>query len=245
MDAIRQIEYISLRAWQALETEIYDGWILRASEGYTRRANSVQPLSDNKLPLSEKIAYCEAWYAERDLPCIFRLTPAHQPTMLDNALDERNYTRSSSTFVQTAPLSALVSTPDEAFHYTDTLQTDWLFAWGKWNSVPTKYTDVAQRMLTQPNRVEMCFGWIDDSAVGLAVYEDYHVGLFDIVVHPDQRGKGIGERLVRQLLAWGKNKSAEIAYLQVVANNAPAIHLYAKLGFTTHHVYWYRAKDMN
>lgn len=240
MDAIRQIEYISLRAWQALETELYDGWVLRASEGYTRRANSVQPLAEHKLPLSEKIAYCETWYAERDLPCIFRMTPAHQPNVLDNRLTELGYTRSHNTLVQTALLADAIVATDADFHHTATLQADWLSAWASWNDISSQNASIAERMLTQPNRVDMCFGWIGASAVGLAIREDQHIGLFDIVVHPDQRGEGLGERLVRQLLTWGKNKGAHVAYLQVLARNTPALNLYNKLGFNTHHVYWYR-----
>ncbi len=40
---VPQIERLSMRAWPALEEEWLDGWLLRAAQGYTDRANSVNP----------------------------------------------------------------------------------------------------------------------------------------------------------------------------------------------------------
>ena len=133
LEKIRELEHISLRAWAALESEIYDGWILRYANGYTGRANSVQPLDSSSLPLDEKMAYCENFYAERNLPCIFRLTEAMQPSHLETILDERGYEPYNETLVQTADLSNQDFAADDRFHYSDTVSDDWLAAWGGWN----------------------------------------------------------------------------------------------------------------
>ncbi len=242
--SIRELEHISLRAWASLETEIYDGWLLRFARGYTGRANSVQALDSSSLPLEEKIAYCENWYAARDLPCIFRLTDAMQPPELEPHLENRNYQRYNETLVQTAPLAPMNIAIDNRFHSKDTVSDDWLAAWGTWNNVPQEHITTAKIMLSQKSETTACFGWIDDIAVGLAVCEGSFTGLFDIVVHPDFRGQGVGKALVASLLAWSKQKEASTAYLQVVANNTPALALYDKLGFTTHHHYWYRRNKM-
>jgi ribosomal protein S18 acetylase RimI-like enzyme len=41
------------------------------------------------------------------------------------------------------------------------------------------------------------------------------------------------------LLEWGAERGATTAYLQVLGHNAPALALYAGMGFTTHHAYAY------
>jgi len=43
-DTIRSVEERSLNAWPSLHQMLYDGWVLRFSNGYTRRANSVSPI---------------------------------------------------------------------------------------------------------------------------------------------------------------------------------------------------------
>ncbi len=242
MDKIRQLEHISLLAWSALETETYDGWLLRYAKGYTGRANSVQSLDGSSLPWAEKISYCENWYQQRNLPCIFRLTSATQPPELDAVLAERQYERYNETLVQTADLSTLPSAEDNRFHSSDTVSDEWLAAWGTWNNVRLEHIATAKEMLIQ-TRATCCFAWIEDKAVGLGVYEDGYIGLFDIVVDPHQRRQGLGFALVNSLLAWGKMQGASTAYLQVVADNTPALTLYDKLGFKTHHHYWYRRQS--
>jgi ribosomal protein S18 acetylase RimI-like enzyme len=44
------------------------------------------------------------------------------------------------------------------------------------------------------------------------------------------------------LVGWGAERGATTAYLQVLADNAPALALYDRLGFATHHAYRYLAE---
>jgi len=67
--------------------------------------------------------------------------------------------------------------------------------------------------------------------------------LFDIVTHPNFRNRGYGRQLVLDLLSWGKERGARIAYLQVMLDNAPALRLYSKVGFEEIYRYWYRIKQ--
>ena len=76
---IRSIEELSLNAWPALNTAFYDGWVLRFAEGYTRRANSINPLYPSTLDPIEKIRVCEEIYAARGQDIVFKLTPACEP----------------------------------------------------------------------------------------------------------------------------------------------------------------------
>jgi len=59
-EMIRRMEEISNNPLPSLNAYLYDGWILRSSLGFTKRANSVSPLypSSFDLLLSDKIFFC-------------------------------------------------------------------------------------------------------------------------------------------------------------------------------------------
>lgn len=53
----------------------------------------------------------------------------------------------------------------------------------------------------------------------------------NIAVHPDWRRRGIGERLLKQLMAEAKERGADRMTLEVRKSNWSARYLYEKLGF--------------
>ena len=58
---IEEIEGCANRAWPAALVEPLDGWLLRWSDGLTRRGNSAYPLADTgSLPLEEKVEAVES-----------------------------------------------------------------------------------------------------------------------------------------------------------------------------------------
>jgi ribosomal protein S18 acetylase RimI-like enzyme len=77
----------------------------------------------------------------------------------------------------------------------------------------------------------------DDAAVGIGVEGDDLIGLYCLAVDPARRRAGIGTALVRALLAGSR---ASVAYLQVEERNAPAVGLYARLGFVEAYRYCHR-----
>lgn len=56
--------------------------------------------------------------------------------------------------------------------------------------------------------------------------------LLTLAVAPDLQRRGIGGRLVAQFLAEARVRDAEQAFLEVAADNAPAIRLYRRAGFS-------------
>jgi ribosomal-protein-alanine N-acetyltransferase len=54
----------------------------------------------------------------------------------------------------------------------------------------------------------------------------------DLAVRPDLQGRGLGEAMLRWALAWFRQEGMRRAWLDVLLDNAPAIYLYGKLGFT-------------
>src|SRR5947209_20528832 len=61
-DRALRIELAALASWPALTDTDFDGWRLRFSDGYTRRANSITPIGRSCLPLEQKIDACERLY---------------------------------------------------------------------------------------------------------------------------------------------------------------------------------------
>ena len=56
---------LALPGWQAVESEPLGAWLLRASDGFSSRANSVLALGDPGRPLVDAVAEVERWYAAR------------------------------------------------------------------------------------------------------------------------------------------------------------------------------------
>ena len=56
--------------------------------------------------------------------------------------------------------------------------------------------------------------------------------MMNVAVSPDARRRGIGEKLILELVERLKERDSHCLTLEVRATNAPAIALYEKLGFT-------------
>jgi GNAT superfamily N-acetyltransferase len=78
---------------------------------------------------------------------------------------------------------------------------------------------------------------------GFGVIEKEFVGLYDIIVNEEFRGKGYGKEIVETILEMAKDTGAKKAYLSVVNNNIIAKTLYGKMGFQEIYKYWYRIKE--
>lgn len=243
----RAIEELTLNAWPPLEMLHFDGWILGFSHRYTRRANAIQPLYPSQLPLTDKVAACEAIYAARSQGTIFKITSSADTAGLDQILASRGYERQALTSVQLADLGSPcpVADPDPETVLSTHLTDAWFTDLNRLTVTPEALQPYERRLLEKIAPAH-AFGSISRDgqtvAIGLAVAERGHVGLFDIVVAPTVRNQGLGRRLCTELLAWGRTQGASHAYLAVLADNAAARHLYTTLGFREIYTYWYRAQ---
>jgi ribosomal protein S18 acetylase RimI-like enzyme len=240
---IRFIEELSMNAWPALQTMLYDGWILRFANGYTKRANSVNPLYPSENDLEDKIPACEKLYRDKGLPVVFKMTAESVPQELDAVLAARGYQADSYTSVQLLDLHTWneASANDASLTHLETV--DWQVAFCRMNGLDGARQAVHEEMIRSiiPEKgFASVWSGSQIASVGLGVIQAGFIGLFDVVTRSDCRRQGYGERLVRGLLSWGKQQRAHMAYLQVMLNNAPALHLYEKLGFREAYQYWYR-----
>ena len=240
-ETIERLEELGFNAWPALHTILREGWVLRFTDGYTKRANSANPLRPGDVPLPDLIAEFEAAYVARALRPIFRITPLAPPG-LDAALAARGYLFLDQSFVQLAPVAADIPI-DPQVEISPTLTASWLDGYAATSAIDANATRTLRAMLERiPAPTAYARAIVDGraTAFGFAALERGHIGLFDIVTARDARRHGFARRLVGTLMAWGAANGAAHAYLQVVAANAPARRLYEGLGFTTAYPYHYR-----
>ncbi len=64
--------------------------------------------------------------------------------------------------------------------------------------------------------------------------------LWDIRVHPDQRGKKIGEKLFREVVRWAKNKKCKQLKIETQNTNVPACKFYARQGCELGEIHRYK-----
>lgn len=242
-----EVEACSLRAWPGAEEERLEGWHLRATGGYTRRANSANPLGDPGSEVPAAVAHVHAWFAARGLPAVFKITASVRPPGLDEFLERAGWRHVAPSRVMTADVVG-ESRPALPSGLELVLEDDpaeaWLAAFARWHDLSPGQA-AAHRSIVTAIRPDRTLARVVDPegatrSVGLAVADGRWVGLFDLVTDPALRSRGIGRAVVAALRAWGADRGALRAYLQVEERNEAARRLYGVLGFRSAHAYWYR-----
>jgi len=244
---IRNMETRTMSAWPSFQTIIDDGWIFRFAEGYTKRANSVNPIFPSTDDLLHKIKRCENIFSGFALPCVFKLTDIASPNNLESTLVKQGYEKIDETSVQELHILE-INIPESSIHieYTNDLNETWLLQYCSLNHVlyqnQEKLRGILKNILAKTFYVLL---FQDDKCVacGLGVQDELYIGLFDIVVAKEHRNQGVGSLLIQHILKMGKIFGAQKAYLQVMLNNPAALSLYQKLGFRERYRYWYRRKN--
>ncbi|MBB5785924.1 GNAT family N-acetyltransferase [Jiangella mangrovi] len=244
---VRDLEGAALHGWRALETEWLGGWLLRASRGFTGRANSVMPLDDPGLPLGDAVARVEDWYRARGLVPAFQV-PEPLGRSLGPVLDGRGWPAfEDRTFVMVAPVSVVLGAERAglpAVRVDDRPDDDWLAGYHyRGGDLPAHAVDVLVNAATAG------FASVDDDGVRVAIARGAvsdspggrrWLGVTAVEVAPSARRRGLGGHIVAGLAAWAAGHGATDVYLQVAEPNEPARATYRKAGFAEHHAYHYR-----
>lgn len=260
------IEEISLNAWPAHMSELYDGWLLRFSHNYTHRTNCVNLIAPSTLPLEEKVEFCENEYRNVHTPTIFKISPLQDPSF-DQYLKDRGYTVEHTTNVLTMPLEkaepweavsteyetyqrnsglpSLVTYPDDVMvQLCDTITEDWVSSLFRLNGTtnPTHMRIVPAMYKAIPKETIAATVELDGRVVasGLGILDRGHVGLYAIYVDKSCRKMHFGRAICSAILTEAKKKGCTNAYLQVVDKNDIARQLYESLGFEYFYTYWFR-----
>jgi N-acetylglutamate synthase len=241
VDDIRALEARAFRAWPALETRTTAGWVQRLSGGYTKRANSINALDDPARLTADLKQALEAPYRTSGLPPIWRLTPL-APAGTDAALAAAGYRRIDESLVQRAVIDRRFA-PDPEVLIAPSPFEAWLAGFAALSPVAPQHRQTMAGML-HAIAAPVGFARVEQDgqpiAFALGVVDGDHVGLFDVLVAPQARRRGLARRLTHSIGAWGRAHGARFAYLQVVATNAAALPLYAESGFETVYSYAYR-----
>lgn len=245
-EQIRFLENISANAFVGLETEIYDGWELRFTQGFTGRANSVQIKGVSTIDIAEKIEFCEKEYAKHDLPCIFKLTDADFDFI--SVLENKGYQILKPTNVMTLPLNNIDYDKDVTDDVVSGSTPDgWFEHYFEFENMQDEMKQDLTRKIHAKVPVDQIYIKVMHNGkvaavASLAVEAGYSL-LHNVVVSPDLRGLGLGKKLCQAAILVSKQSGASHIYLQVMQNNPIAINLYKKLGFEKQYTYYYVVSD--
>ncbi|OZB97707.1 GNAT family N-acetyltransferase [Paenibacillus sp. XY044] len=241
------LEEITINSWPAKYSALMNGWLVRYTDGYTKRANSVSPIYlDPGCDVDGSIAAAERFYRDAGQSAIFKMTPYVMPSDLDERLDGRGYIQvdlSSVRIVDLAGETPPAADPGLLVVFRDRLDAGWLEQMSLMNEISDRGQSVlAQTLASTPLRQGFFLLQQGDETVaaGLGVIQHGWLGLYDIVTHPGYRQRGYGFQLIQHMQAWAREQGAHSSFLQVIQANEAACRLYDKLGYRHVYSYWYR-----
>ncbi|MCP3820786.1 GNAT family N-acetyltransferase [Streptomyces sp. A3M-1-3] len=239
--SFEELAPVAARAWQPVESERLGDWLLRASSGFTRRANSVLPLGDPGLPLDEALAHVTRWYAARQLPAYIQTATGAEGTQeqLCAELEERGWVREVSAELRIARLAPIgdLDADVSRVQLARTADDAWL----------SRY----QRSQEPGPHVRAVLGsgpsvWFASvpgdsgdvpAAIGRCVVDGRWAGFMAVEVDPASRRQGLATAVMAALARRALEEGASASWLQVESDNDGARALYDGMGFATHHHY--------
>lgn len=231
-----------------LETERLGGWLLRAADGYTGRANSVLPLGDPGLPLASAVDHVCRWYAARGIPPLLQLPHPIGADPLASELGTELVARGARPFLQTFIMTR--ATPDVVVPAeggvrvtaTDEATSDW---WAASSPRSLEHRETLARILALVPDAVYLTAYLDEQPVGHArlAFTRGWSGIFDIHTEPAARRQGVARALLAAADDAAREARIPLQYLQVALENTPAVRLYDALGWRVHHEYHYARFD--
>lgn len=227
-------EHACLNAWPAARTLLIGGWMLRASGGPIRRANSANPLRGADHDPAKVLAEIQGIFNRLGQPCIFRV-----PTLVDTgvhaALDTAGFLASESeTVTLLAELTEAPAVPEVIT--SPSPSPAWLAARQAFGGADQAASRIYKEMLDAivgPTCFAMTRSEGEVSSIAYGAVSCGMLVIESVATRPDLRRQGHGRRTVSALMQWAAAEGARHACLQVVVDNDPAVRLYQGLGFET------------
>lgn len=245
--SVAELQTVAARGWRALDEHRIGDWLLRASGGFTGRANSTLATGDPGIPVADAVEAVGRWYDERALPPQAQLPDRESTAGLVTVLDDLGWTASPPSSVMSAEITHVLralAPSDVDTRLDDSPDDAWLSAYRQEGGV---LPPAAREILV--NHPTVVFASVRDDAGCLAVaratVDGRWAGLFAVEVEPGHRQRGLGRAVCAAALRWAGRRGARHAYLQVQSANKPALALFTGLGFSHHHGYVYRVGNVD
>ena len=163
---------------------------MRFANGYTKRANSVNPVYIGTKDVYEKIARCEQIYRDKNLKPIFRITPLAHPENLDVILADAGFEKKDVVSVQVLNLVSFTPQTTGEIKIWQEFSPDWLASFISLGGVTLEAQNSLAGILHNI-AVKKCFAVLlhENQVVscGLEVLENDYIGLFEIVTAKRER----------------------------------------------------------
>lgn len=236
-------------SWPAVHTEQVGDWLLRASGGFSARANSVMAVGEPGMPFGAAVERVLAFYAAHDLPAWAQVVVGSGTAALFDTAGwttarpgeaDSEFHLASVAQASRAARRLLPSSPPTAV-----LRTSLTPGWLAGDARALAHPDDAAAVLEGPAQVG--FVSVEAGTTGevvakgrVAVEGDW-AGITDVWVSPQHRRRGLGIVVMAAMVEWAAERGATTTYLQVRGDNPSALALYDRLGFHKHHTYRYLA----
>lgn len=229
------------RGWPAVETGHLGDWLLQASGGFTRRANSVIPTGEPRLPLDEALSRVNYWYRTRELTPRLQLALGAEGTdeVLAARLADRGWSPEVTAELQVAGLAQVADrSGGEDVVLSRTVDAGWLL---RYRGLTDPRSEVLRVLHGGPS---VWFATVPGpapdeapAATGRVVVDGRWAGFSAVEVAPEARRRGVATAVMAALARRALEEGASAAWLQVEADNGGARSLYSAMGFATHHSY--------
>lgn len=243
LPTVRRFEAAAFRAWPAATVE-YDGtWLTRLTAGHpAKRLNSVNPLDPgDDQDLERRIARAARRFRAYGRPLTFRISPLAGDA-ISTHLDAAGWSRFGESLVMRVRLDTIAF--DESVHQIPLRDI------GRYVSAAIRIGSLSPDH--QPGLTELVGSIAPEVglfvtertdapvATTICVHDGDLAGLFEVATRPGERNAGHGRQIVLSALNWARRRGARFGWLQVEAANAPAVALYASIGFEEIYRYVYR-----
>jgi len=242
----REIEPQAIASWPARETMTLHGWLLRFTNGFTHRGNSVATLHFVGTDLQEAIETVEREYRRRALRPMFQIASSVAPSDLATSLLARGYQVVAPTFVligtPTRICDRLPETPGvRTAHEPDEGFVSLVLEGSRSHDDGRERIEILSRQNLVASSRTCATVEVDGKIVacGTGALTDEHVGVNMMRTRPEYRRQGYARCVLKAIAQWAAEQGAKRLYLGVEMENARAIALYRSAGFEPGYAYRY------